>query len=98
MLDKQSILVDRIFNTYHLFRIEFSDESQIKMTKLLEPILIEKKFKAIPKMVVTQFCRGRSMHSTTVVDRSGPETSGLTNEINGQACFFKISITTFVKA
>ena len=57
------------------------------MMELLEPILIETKFKAIPKMVVTQFCRGRSMHSTAMVDGSGPETSGLTTEINGQVCF-----------
>ena len=61
------------------------------MMKLLEPILIEKKFKAIPKMVVTQFCRGDSMNSTMKADSSGPETSGLTKEINGQACFFQNS-------
>ena len=59
--------------------------------KLLEPILKEKKFKAIPKMVVTQFCRGESMHehATVKADRSGPGTSGLTKEINRQKCFSK---------
>ena len=86
---KQFILVERIFNAHHLFRIEFSDGSQIQMTKLLEPILIEKKFKAIPKMVVAQFCRGKSMDPTVKKDRSGPGTSGLTKEINGQKCFSK---------
>ena len=69
------------------FRILFSDQSQIQMMKLLEPILVEKKFKAIPKMVLTQFCRGDSMHSTMVADRSIPTTSDLTEEINGQESF-----------
>ena len=59
------------------------------MMKLLEPILIEKKFKAIPKMVVTQFCRGDSMHATAMTDASGPDNSGLTKEINGQAYLSK---------
>ena len=57
--------------------------------KLLEPILKEKKFKAIPKMVVAQFCRGESMDPTVKKDRSGPGTSGLTKEINRQKCFSK---------
>ena len=67
------------------------------MMKLLEPILIEKKFKAIPKMVVTQFCRGESMSQTMMEDGSGPETSDLTKEVNGQVCFSKLFLRPVAK-
>ena len=62
------------------------------MMKLLEPILLEEKFKSIPKMVITQFCRGQSMQSTTIAD-----SSDLAKEVNGQEFFFKITITVTVK-
>ena len=67
------------------------------MMELLKPILIETKFKAIPKMVVAQFCRGSSMCSTMMVDGSGPETSDLTKEVNGQACFSKLILRPVAK-
>ena len=74
-----------------VFRIEFSDGSEIQMMKLLEPILLEEKFKSIPKMVITQFCRGQSMQSTAFAD-----SSDLAKEVNGQEFFFKITITITV--
>ena len=60
------------------------------MMKLLEVILVDDKFKGIPKMVVTQFCRGDSMLPTMVAD-SVPltETSGLTKHVNGQEFYSK---------
>jgi len=60
--------------------------------ELLEPILIETKFKAIPKMVVAQFCRGSSMCSTMMVDGSD-----LTKEVNGQVCFSKLFLRPVAK-
>ena len=60
------------------------------MMKLLKDILVDDKFKGIPKMVVTQFCRGESMLSTMVADSSSStETSGLTKHVNGQEFYSK---------
>ena len=60
------------------------------MMKLLEHILVDDKFKGIPKMVVTQFCRGESMSPTMVTDSSSStETSGLTKHVNGQEFYSK---------
>ena len=60
------------------------------MMKLLEKILVDDKFKGIPKMVVTQFCRGESMESTMASDSlSRPKTSGLTKHVNGQEFYSK---------
>ena len=67
-----------------MLRIEFSDGSKVQMMKLLEEILLDAKFKGIPKMIVTQFCRGKSMSSTMELDSSGTRTSGLTKNVNGQ--------------
>ena len=38
----------------------FSDNNAIQLDKLIEPILKEKKFKSKPKMVISDFCRGKS--------------------------------------
>ena len=60
------------------------------MMKLLKKILVDDKFKGIPKMVVTQFCRGESMLQTMVADSSSStETSGLTKQVNGQEFYSK---------
>ena len=60
------------------------------MMKLLKDILVDDKFKGIPKMVVTQFCRGESMLPTMVADSSSStETSGLTKQVNGQEFYSK---------
>ena len=67
-----------------VFRIKFSDGSEIQMMNLLQPILLEEKFKSIPKMVITQFCRGQSMHSTAFAD-----SSDLAKDVNGQEFFSK---------
>ena len=66
-----------------MLRIEFYD-GKIKMMTLLEKILLDDKFKGIPKLVVTQFCRGQSMFPTMVSDSTGSGTSGLTKNVNGQ--------------
>ena len=60
------------------------------MMKLLESIFVDKKLRGMPKMVVTQFCRGESMLPTMVAD-SVPltETSGLTKHVNGQEFYSK---------
>ena len=65
-----------------MLRIEFYD-GKIQMMKLLEGILLDDKFKGIPKLVVTQFCRGQSMFPTMVSDSTGSGTSGLTKNVNG---------------
>ena len=59
------------------------------MIKLLEVILVDDKFKGIPKMVVTQFCRGESMLPTMAADSSSTETSGLKKHVNGQEFYSK---------
>ena len=59
-------------------------DRKIKMMTLLEEILLDDKFKGIPKLVVTQFCRGQSMSPTMVFDSTGSGTSGLTKDVNGQ--------------
>ena len=69
-----------------MLRIEFYD-GKIRMMKLLEEILLDDKFKGIPKMIMTQFCRGQSMSSTMVPDSSGTGTSGLTKNVNGQELY-----------
>ena len=58
------------------------------MMKLLEDILVDDKFKGIPKMVVTQFCRGESMLPTMQTDGED-QTSGLTKHVNGQEFYSK---------
>ena len=57
------------------------------MMKLLEDILVDDKFKGIPKMVVTQFCRGESMLPTMGADSVSD--SGLTKHVNGQEFYSK---------
>ena len=60
------------------------------MMKLLKKILVDDKFKGIPKMVVTQFCRGESMLPTMVADSSSlTKMSGLTKHVNGQEFYSK---------
>ena len=59
------------------------------MMKLLEGILLDDKFKGIPKLVVTQFCRGQSMFPTMVSDSTGSGTPGLTKNVNGQEFYSK---------
>ena len=54
------------------------------MMKLLEPILISEKFKSIPKMIITQFCRGKSMYQTMVTDGSSQD---LSDRVNFQEWF-----------
>ena len=71
-----------------MFRIEFYD-GKIKMMTLLEKILLSEKFKTIPKLVVTQFCRGKSMFSTMQYDSHPSGTSGLTKNVNGQEFYSK---------
>ena len=71
-----------------MLRIEFFD-GKMQMMKLLEGILLDDKFKGIPKLVVTQFCRGQSMSSTMASDSSGTGTSGLTKNVNGQEFYSK---------
>ena len=72
-----------------MLRIEFYD-GKIQMMKLLEGILLDDKFKGIPKLVVTQFCRGKSRYSTmNVSDSTGSGTSGLTKNVNGQEFYSK---------
>ena len=66
-----------------MFRIEFYD-GKIKLMTLLEGILLDDKFKGIPKLVVTQFCRGQSMFPTMMSDSTVSGNSGLTKNVNGQ--------------
>ena len=46
----------------------------------MEPIFISKKLNGVPKMIITQFCRGKSLNRTAQFDRF--ETS---EYVNGQA-------------
>ena len=71
-----------------MFRIQFYD-GKIKVMTLLENILLDDKFKGIPKLVVTQFCRGKSMFSTMKFDSTPSGTSGLTKNVNGQEFYSK---------
>ena len=71
-----------------MLRIEFFD-GKMQMMKLLEGILLDDKFKGIPKLVVTQFCRGQSMYSTMTSDSNGSGTSALTKNVNGQEFYSK---------
>ena len=50
------------------------------MLKLMEPIFCSKDLKGIPKMIITQFCRGESMMPTTQIDKVT-----LSKDVNGQA-------------
>ena len=54
------------------------------MMTLLEPILNDEKLKSIPKMVLTQFCRGDSMLPTMMTDDSSED---LSSAVNAQECF-----------
>ena len=53
------------------------------MMDLLKPILLEEKFKSIPKMIITQFCRGDSMVETQVVETDGT-CENLSDRVNPQ--------------
>ena len=46
-----------------LSRIQFSDHESIRLPNLIQPILESQKFKGIPKMIISQFCRGRFMNN-----------------------------------
>ena len=50
------------------------------MLKLMESIFNSDKLKGVPKMIVTQFCRGEFMNSTTQLD-----SVKLSKNVNGQA-------------
>ena len=64
-----------------LLRIHFSDKfKKAKLLTLMEPIFISKKLNGVPKMIITQFCRGKSLIKTAKLD--GVETS---EYVNGQA-------------
>jgi hypothetical protein len=62
-------------------KIQFTDGQMEKMLKILEPILIKKKLKAIPKLVITQFCRGSDMAATDMAatDQADYALSNLVN-------------------
>ena len=68
--------------------IEFSDGQQIQLMELLGPILFERKFKSIPKMIINQFCRGKSLYKTAFADDlQNGKRYGLTNKVNDQEWF-----------
>ena len=50
------------------------------MLKLMEPIFNSEKLNGVPKMIITQFCRGESMISTTQFD-----SVTTSKHVNGQA-------------
>ena len=54
------------------------------MLKLMEPVFNSEKFNGIPKMIITQFCRGESMHSTTQFD-----SVKMSKNVNGQERYFE---------
>ena len=50
------------------------------MLTLMEPILKNEKFRGVPKLIVSQFCRGTFMNSVAVTDSN----EALSKEVNGQ--------------
>ena len=50
----------------------------------MEPVFNSDKLNGIPKMIITQFCRGESMHSTTQFD-----SVKMSKNVNGQECYFE---------
>ena len=61
----------------------FSDGEKIGIMELLKPILTEKKFEGVPKLVIGQFCRGESMDSFTAFDSADFK---LSEDVNRQEC------------
>ena len=51
------------------------------MMELLKPFLMEEKFKSIPKLILTQFCRGKSLESTMETDALNTD---LSTKVNAQ--------------
>ena len=60
------------------FRIQFADDF-IQLSKLLEPLLEEKRLAAIPKLIAGQFCRGTDMNWSATLDATH-----LTTQVNAQ--------------
>ena len=67
------------------FRFSFSNGDEIRMLTLMQPILKSEKFRGIPKLVVSQFCRGRFMNDVAVMD----DIEALSKEVNGQESVIK---------
>ena len=72
------------------FRIQFSDNESIRMINLIQPIVDCEKFKGIPKMIISQFCRGRFMDNRTLAATDGP--NGLAQSVNPQVCFQSVKM------
>ena len=53
------------------------------MINLLQPIVDCEKFRGIPKMIISQFCRGRFMQNSLAAT-DGP--NGLAQSVNPQVC------------
>ena len=66
------------------FRIQFSDR-KIQFIKLIEPLLSKPKLATIPKLVLTQFCRGDDMMWSAYLDRDESRTTDqLSTNVNPQ--------------
>ena len=82
--------------------MRFSDEEDMWYKSLLLPILIEQKFKSIPKLVICQFCRGRSLETAVFDDLefANKREKKFNNaddreKVNGQERFLHIIIVEF---
>lgn len=72
------------------FRIQFSDNESIRMLNLIQPIIESGKFQGIPKMIISQFCRGTFMNNSifTMDEFEGP--TQFTKSVNSQVnlCYY----------
>ena len=59
-LNIEDLQIASRFNFEKILSILFSDNKAIQLDKLIEPILLNPKFKSKPKMVISDFCRGKS--------------------------------------
>ena len=57
----------KVFDQDLFLRIHFSDNASIRMLKLIQPILESDKFIGIPKMIISQFCRGTFMNNEIAI-------------------------------
>ena len=72
-----------LFNFFQIlkFRIDFSDNSSTKILTLMKPIFQSTKMNGIPKIIISQVCRGESLNYTAQID-----SVKASKYVNGQDC------------
>ena len=73
---------------YFEFRIKFSDDESIRLLHLIKPILESKKFQGVPKMIITQFCRGTFMNNSLSATDEFESPTKCSKPVNSQASLF----------